>query len=480
LILPNRSASVDRKRRALSRALSIPQLVLSGIRSLVKKGDMRLSMVFTDEEVDKVFRDASERNTRQRLFTPGQTLALFVMQTLSRDEACTTTVDRFNLERKRQRLPPVAKDASAYCKARSQLPTSVIESLSQRISSIAGAKALDSWKWRNRNVYLVDGMVMRAPDTLANQAKYPQPTSQDVGLGFPQVRATLVTSLATGCIEAFKTGPVAGKKSGEIALFRDISARFQPGDIVVGDRLFESYRDVALLQMRGVDVVLGMNGTRKSPFAGECISIEESFRTITRPDMNSKRFTIEQWNALPASITYRMIRYRTKGRKDCVTIVTSLLDPILFPAEAVAELYGLRWDIELDIRCFKTTMRRLELRCLTPKNVDREIAVSVLAHNLVRLLTNDAAQIVELHPREISFSQSRDAWMTYGREIETVRDLMWAIHSACARFVRDRPNREEPREKKSRDRNKYKLLKQPRPSRARMLAKNGAPELNSA
>jgi len=50
-----------------------------------------------------------------------------------------------------------------------------------------------------------------------------------------------------------------------------------------------------------------------------------------------------------------------------------------------------------------------DLRCHTPENLNREIAVGVLAYNLVRSLMNDAAAVFEIHAREISFSRSRDA-----------------------------------------------------------------------
>lgn len=35
------------------------------------------------------------------------------------------------------------------------------------------AKALNSWKWKNRTVYLVDGTTLLLADTHANQESYP-------------------------------------------------------------------------------------------------------------------------------------------------------------------------------------------------------------------------------------------------------------------------------------------------------------------
>lgn len=467
MILPKRGASVDSNRRAEIRRALRPQAVMQRIGTLMELHQMRLSVIFSDAEVNEFCaRLDPKKKSRRRAFTPAQALGLFVAQTLSRDEACSTVVTRFNKDRKEKGLMPVSDDASGYCKARARLPTAFIDHLSRRIGSIARDKALSKWKWKERNVYIVDGFVFRAPDTLKNQAKYPQPTSQKEGLGFPQVRVVATTSLATGCIEAYNTAPVVGKGTGESSLFREIITHFRPQDIILGDSNFESYHDVALLWMNNIDAVLCINGTRSSPFEGECHCLDEVIQTIPKPKLDFNRFTREQWDALPSELTYRIIRYQTAGRSQTITIITTLQDADRYPAEDIAILYGLRWDVEIDIGCFKTTMGQGELRCLTPENIDREIAVSVLSYNLVRLLMNDAAEVATLHPREISFSHSRDAWITFGNEIQTPYDLMWIILSVCARFVRDRPGRQEPRELKARH-SKYPSMKNPRPSRAR-------------
>jgi hypothetical protein len=44
-------------------------------------------------------------------------------------------------------------------------------------------------------------------------------------------------------------------------------------------------------------------------------------------------------------------------------LVTSLLDPSLYPAEELAQLYHMRWDIETFYRDFKRTMRATSWHC---------------------------------------------------------------------------------------------------------------------
>jgi len=358
MILRPRGARVDTPPKA-DRAELVkpfdPDEVQQRIEKLLKKDQIRLSALFTDDDVHRLCEEL-EIDFRERTFTPATTLGLFVSQVLSRGDACSTIMTQFNRERKRQGLSPVSEDASAYCKARARLPVELIDRLSRRVVTILQEKTCNLWKWRSRNVYLVDGLVLRAPDTEANQAVYPQPSSQQPGLGFPQVRAIVTTSLATGCIVHYNHGPVEGKRTGEVNLFREKHGDFGAGDIVLGDANFESFHDAVLLNRQGADLVFCINGTRALPFEGECQRIEDKIVTVPKPRFNPARFTREQWNELPESILYRMIRYRVSGRKEVITIVTTLLDRKRYSAKAIAELYGMRWDVELDICAWKSTI----------------------------------------------------------------------------------------------------------------------------
>ena len=468
MILPLRGAPVDTERRAEFLKPFKPEELQQRIEQHLTNDQIRLSSLFDDDDVHRLCEEL-EIDFRERTFTPATTLGLFVSQVLSRGDACSTIMTQFNRERKRQGLSPVSEDASAYCKARARLSVELIDRLSQRVVTLLHEKTCDPWKWEGRNVYLVDGLVLRAPDTEANQETYPQPSSQQEGLGYPQVRVLVTTSLATGCIVHYNSGTVEGKRTGEVSLFREKHGDFVAGDIVVGDSNFESFHDAVLLNRHGADIVFCINGTRTSPFEGVCQRLDDKIVTVPKPKLNLTRFTREQWNALPASIQYRMIRYRVSGRKEVITIVTTLLDQKRYNAEAITELYGLRWDVELDICSWKSTIGMGELRCLVPENLDREIAVGILAFNLVRALTNDAAAVLEVHPREVSFSHARDAWRSFSDELESSSDLMWIILSATSRLVRDRPGRQEPRAIKRRNATKYAKLTTPRPSRAKRI-----------
>ena len=70
--------------------------------------------------------------------------------------------------------------------------------------------------------------------------------------------------------------------------------------------------------------------------------------------------TAEEYAALPETLTVRELRYevgRPGFRTRTVTLVTTLLDAEAYPLDALAELYGARWRVELNLRHLKTTMK---------------------------------------------------------------------------------------------------------------------------
>ena len=125
----------------------------------------------------------------------------------------------------------------------------------------------DGWLWVDgRRVKLLDGTTLTMPDTLDNQAAYPQSSAQRPGLGYPILRMVVLLSLATGMVSGMALGPYSGKETGETALFRELFDRLQAGDVVLGDRYYCSYFMICLLRELGVDVVTRLHQKRTADF----------------------------------------------------------------------------------------------------------------------------------------------------------------------------------------------------------------------
>jgi hypothetical protein len=153
-----------------------------------------------------------------------------------------------------------------------------------------------------------------------------------------------------------------------------------------------------------------------------------------------------------------------------VIVVTTLLDPVEYSKDDLAELYRARWNQELDFRSIKTTMQMDVLRCKTPDLVRKEIWTHLLAYNLIRTVMAQAAEKHDVQPRTLSFKgalQTLEAFQPliafnrpcsrHHRE-QLFQELLNAI---AAHRVANRPDRFEPRKKKRR-RMPYDLLMKPR------------------
>ena len=142
--------------------------------------------------------------------------------------------------------------------------------------------------------------------------------------------------------------------------------------------------------------------------------------------------------------------------------MTTLTDPEQYSKEEIAELYGHRWNVELDIRQIKQTLNMDHFRCKSPEMVEREFWVTLLAYNLVRKTMCEAASFVGVLPRRLSFTRTTAhlldwrLWLTSGST-----DLKGLLGYLGDLLVPHRPGRFEPRVLKRR-RHRYPLMKIPR------------------
>ena len=172
------------------------------------------------------------------------------------------------------------------------------------------------------------------------------------------------------------------------------------------------------------------------------------------------------YTQIPKTLTLREIRFSVKvpGRRtETLTVVTTLIDPQEYAKEDIAELYGFRWNVELDIRDIKQTLGLDHVRCKTPQMVRRELWVTLLAYNLVRKVIATSAAVHDKQPRRLGFTLACQtilaSWMLLATG--SCRDPRRLWVAALARIARNevanRPGRLEPRVLKRR-RHRYPLM----------------------
>jgi hypothetical protein len=333
-----------------------------------------------------------------------------------------------------------------------------------------------SWRWLGHRVLTVDGSTIPMADTVANQAEYPQQRNQKRGCGFPIARMVAVFSLAAGTVLEAVLGKYQGKQTGENSLFRSLHRWLQPDDVVLADRYFSGWFDLALLWQRGVHSVVRKHQLRATDFrTGRRLGRHDHlvcWRQPQRPAWMSP----ESYQTLPDFLTVREVRvlvpqkgFRTKE----VIVVTTLLDPERYAAADLATLYRRRWQAELNLRSLKIVMQMDHLRCKAPHRVRNEFYMHLVAYNLIRKMMAMAAAQAGVEPWTVSF---KGTLQTLGKflpllhtslSIETWCDAL--LEAIAAHVVGDRPDRFEPRLRKRRPK-PYKHLREPRQNYKRQVA----------
>jgi Transposase DDE domain len=334
---------------------------------------------------------------RERIYGPLQTLMLFIEQVLGADRSCQDAVARGVSQRVAAGHSPCSLNNGPYCKARARLALNLIERLGREVGERLRAGQPEVWRWRGREVKLIDGTTVSMPDTPANQSEFPQSATQKPGLGFPLARLVAIISLSCGAVLEWATGPCEGKRTGETALLWQLADRLRPGDVVIADRYFAGYFLLAWLIRQGVDVVVRQHQLRHTDFRrGRRLGAKDHVVAWERPHQPAW-MDAATYAAMPETLILR------EARIGGLTLVTTLIEAGQVSKQELLALYHARWQVELDLRSIKTVMQMEVLRCKSPAMVRKEIAVHLLAYNLVRAVMAQAAFLGQVLPRQLSF-----------------------------------------------------------------------------
>jgi hypothetical protein len=432
-----------------------------------RHGDLYFATLLPQDRILKAF-GAARAAWQGWVYTPAVTVWAFLSQCLSPDHSCRDAVARLIAWRVAQGLSPCSADTGAYCTARSDLPEEALHKLVPDTSQQVEDESPQTWLWRGRKVRVVDGSTITMPDTPENQAAYPQQNTQKPGCGFPIARILVIFSLAAGTVLEAAIGKYQGKQTGENSLFRKLYDALDEGDVILADRYFSGWSDIALPLQRGIDIVVRKHQARWTDFrTGERLGKDDHLVFWTRPK-RPKWMSAEQYVTLPDELTLREVRIRVpqKGfRTKSLVVVTTLLDAEQYPPEEIALLYRRRWQAELHLRSLKIVLQMDHLRCKTPERVRNEFFTHLLGYNLIRGVMALAAFQSGKLPWEISF---KGTLQTLGQFLpillSKVSSEAWCaalLTAVATHIVGDRPDRFEPRLVKRRPK-PYKHLREHR------------------
>jgi hypothetical protein len=395
-------------------------------------------------------------NSREHIYSVRRTFFGFLYQVLNPDCPCREIVRQiqslFALLSPRR----ISPDTGAYCVARGRLPLDILARLRCAVAVEAGqAQAL----WKGFRVKVIDGTGISMPDTAKNQRAYPQSREQKPGCGFPFMKVVGIFSLSTGALLDYARGH---KHQHELRLLHRLLDTFKPCDLALADRGFSCYTLLALLWHKKVPALLRLHHARSADLRqGKRLGKKDRLVTWFKPQNWERRYLPQcLWKAILPELPVRILRYslrRAGFRSRSLTLVTTLLDPQLYPAEELALLYARRWQIELWFRDIKTSMGMEVLRCQSPKMIHRELEMFFIAYNLIRCLLIQASQEYPVEVQRLSFKGTVDGVRQFSAAIAQARSgkkqkqlIDRLLEVIAADLVPERPGRREPRAVKRR------------------------------
>lgn len=407
---------------------------------------------------------------RERMYPPLTTLGLFIGQALSPDGACQDAVARHLSDRCGRGASANSLNTGPYCRARQRLPLGLVKHLGATVGRELEQASPTHWRWRGRSVKLLDGTTISMPDTPSNQERYPQNGVQKPGLGFPVAMLVALISLSTGAILQWALGPCRGKGTGEQALFRTLMPGLSPGEVILADRYYCNYFTVAQLVQRGVDLVTRQHQFRITDFRrGKRLGRSDQIVQWQRPQRPSWMDS-QTYEQMPAVLALRQVK--VAGR----VLVTTLLDARSVTPDEIDALYRRRWQVEVDLRSIKAQMGMDVVRAKSPAMVDKEIAVYLLAYNLVCALMVRAAKGAQVLARALSFKRTLQLLLAFQENLRhagrrTAQVMTCHLLGAISLLqLPVRPGRVEPHAIKRRGKNHAFLTVTRDVARARILS----------
>jgi len=407
------------------------------------KQDLRTFL--PDRLILQCCRQAGHRWGRRR-FDPLATFHLFILQVLNFNTAIVHL----------RHLAKQSVNAAAYCKARMRLPLAALQMLLRRTAA-AMASGSQS-RWCRLRVLLVDGSSTIAPDTPQLLKNFGHPSGQKPGCGLPVAKILGLMDAFSGLIMEVLCFPLFTHDMSRVCKLHPLLGS---GDRLVGDRGFCSFAHLSMLFSRGIAGLFRMHqrqivsfrphrkrrgkdkrGKPSSRFVkrlGKWDQIVQWIKPKEPPRWMSRR----QYAALPATLRVRELRFvlpRRGQRTRVVTIVTTLLDPKLYPKEKIAALYAVRWRVETHFAELKTTLKMRKLKSKTVAGVQKELAIYCLVYNLIHAVMLQAAARQKVTADRISFIDTL-RWLLSAEPGEELPNLL---------VNRLRPDRHEPRTLKDR------------------------------
>lgn len=376
----------------------------------------QLALLFQEVGLPNALEQAlanTHRRFYQRLFPPLVVVWLWIFQRLNPDHTCDTAVsyaksgaldglaDR-HVQPLSQRVG--SESSSAYCQARQRLAFAVWPALLQHTAQTCRQRLGDAAHWHGHPVGLLDGTTLLLRPHPALVAAFGQASNGHTTGYWAILRLVAGFCLVSGALLGVATGPYV---SSEQALAEALFATAVPDSLYVGDANFGVFSVVQAATRCGLWVLMRLNAGRARALLKRQAHVlyGADVPVCWQPSAQERK----QHPAMAATpIPGRLLQVcsaRPGFRPVQLYLFTTLLDAQRDPLEDLVELYGQRWQVELDLRYVKSA---LDLELLDGYSVDivcQDLYAGLVGYNLIRWQMLQAAQLAGQPGLSLSFTR---------------------------------------------------------------------------
>jgi hypothetical protein len=348
---------------------------------------------------------------------------------------------------KRLRKRDVSSHTGGYNQARQKLPLKVVQKVSDEIFEQLTATKPQMASALGVRMFVLDGSTLLMPHTPSLCQAYPPSRNQYGESHWPIMRVLVAHDLHCAVASQPHWGPVNGPEAvSEQRLTEEMLRRLPAQAGIMGDQNFGVFSVAWAAQQQNHPVLLRLTPARAKGAFGSVLCSGTDRSVQWQPSRCDR--TRHAGLPLDASAHGRLIVQNVYPSDGSGPLKLYLFTTLDLAADVLVQLYGLRWNVETDLRTIKKMIRLEMLQCQTPEMVAKELILAIMAYNLVRAVIDQSAQRTQMNPRNYSFSRVQDvlnAWlpriagMTSEVERQAAHELMMKCVAQCKLYKRKKP-----------------------------------------
>ena len=293
----------------------------------------------------------------------------------------------------------ISNNTAAWSKARGRVEQKLVDEVYAASKDFSGYQINDSWN--GKEVFITDGTYFQMQDTPELRKKYyVTDTDASTDPSYPQGLLQGMVKQGSGCVWDYEIGT---RHQSELELAGPMLSRLPEGSLLLADDLYNTYAIFSIILANKLDIIVPGKRVRNYKVIEQIVEGDE----IVEIKKTSRPAWLPQDFVLPQTLRLRKITYKDSNNETEYVLYTTILDVSISKSDLIAK-YLTRWDIEITIREIKTIMDVNVARSKTEAMVFKEMAVALIAYNLIRKIIAQSAQNADNSQPAVLFPPQED------------------------------------------------------------------------